>query len=78
MARFTGNDSQTYKLGKDDLIAELEIRGSPGTGSLPVLRARLMKFEREKNDENKTLDPVEENSEESKLSDEGPETVNVI
>ena len=78
MAKFAGDDSWIYKLGKDDLIAELEIRGLPGTGSLPVLRVRLMKFEREKNDENKTLDPVEETSEGSKISDEGPENGNAL
>ena len=69
MAKFTGDDTWIYELGKDDLIAELEIRGLPGTGSLSALRARLTKFEREKNDENKTLDPVEETSEGSKMSD---------
>ena len=78
MAKFTGDDSWIYKLGKDDLIAELEIRGLSETGSLPVLRARLMKFEREKNDENKTLDPVVENSEGSKLLKEGSKTGNAI
>ena len=54
MAKFTGDDSWIYNLGMDDLIAELEIRGLPETGSLLVLWARFMKFEREKNDENKT------------------------
>ena len=69
MARYTDDDSWIYKLSKEDLIAELEIRGLPGAGSLPVLQARLTKFEREKEDQNKTLDPVEENSEGSKFSD---------
>ena len=35
MAKLTGDDSWIYKLGKDDLIAEFEIRGLPGNGSLP-------------------------------------------
>ena len=37
-----------------------------------------MKLERKKNDENKTLDPVEETSGGSKLSDEGPENGNAL
>ena len=65
-------------MSKEDLIAELEIRGLPGTGSLPVLQARLTKFEREKEDQNKTLDQVEENSEGSKFSDEESGTVSAV
>ena len=37
-----------------------------------------MKFERKKNDENKTLEPVEETSGRSKLSAEGPENGNAF
>ena len=78
MANYTGEDSWIYKQSKKDLIAELEIRGLPGTGSLPVLWAWLTKFEREKEDQNETLDQVEENSELFRLSDEESGTVSAV